>query len=810
MGVVSTLARVEVRRRWVAVVALAVLIGLAGGVVIAAVSGAERTRQALPEFLRYNRPEDAAVANLDDLPPEEHEALAREITALPMVVDAARAAFVLLSEVEPERPSSDQAPRLSPVVVIDGGYYQRMARPLIVAGRHPRPDRAEEVAIDESLAARRGLAPGDTFDVRVHSAEQLEPALSGEAEGSGDRLVSLTVTGIERQPFDLSAVPASSLQSEDDSVYLTPAFWERYGDGIATLGSFLVVRLEEGAESVAAFEEAVLDLTGGEAFVEPGAQDLVGMPAVQQAIDVQAGALVAFGGLTALVSFLIAGQAVSREVAQAGADHAVLRSLGITRGQLVGASLCRAGVVGLAAAGLAVGTAVVASPLAPIGLARQAELDPGFAFDAPVLGAGALLVAVLVIARTAAATLWVTRPTYGGEATSRRGSGPRWTPWSRPTVALGAGMALQSGVGGSRLAVQGAVGGVVLGITAITAVVVVGANLDSLLVGRELHGWNWDVAMGSYSEPESAEEGARSLVANPDVAAFSGIAYGPLTVDGIDVDVAAVTTDHGLVSSPVIDGRHPEAAGEIALGTATLRALGKGIGDEVQLTLGAPASVPARVVGTVVPPAVIDRGMTLASGAVMTAAGADEVVGEVVGEIVPQTFLVRLAPEVDREMALERLRDDFDGTVLLPTLPNDLENLRRVRGLPLVLAGLIGMLGLATLVHAQVTTVRRRRHDLAVLRAMGFVRRQVRATVRWQATTLAAIALAVGLPLGLLTGRWAWTEVVDRVGVLAATDIPMGALLITVVAVVVLADLVAAVSAGSAVRAGLVQTLRSE
>lgn len=810
MGVVWTMAKAELRSRRVAIVALAVLIGLAGGVVMAAVAGATRTRQALPEFLRHNRPEDAAVANLDSFPAGEQEALARQIAALPMVADAAWAAFVPLSEVGSDGLSSDQATRLSPVVVIDGSYYEDMARPLLVAGGHPRPDRAEEVAVDESLAARRGLGPGDSFDVRAFPAEHLEPALIGDPEGSGGPIVRLTVTGIERQPFDLTAVPASSLQPEDPNLYLTPAFWDRYGDDIATLGTSLVVRLEGGARSVGAFEEAVLDLTDGEAFVEPGAQDLVELPAVQQAIDVQAGALLAFGGLTAVVSFLIAGQAVSREAALAAADHSVLRSLGATRGQLVGAGLYRAGVVGLAAAALAVVVAVIASPLAPIGLARQAELDPGLAVDAPVLGAGALLVVVLVLARTAAATWWATRPTSTAGGTSGTRSQPRWAPRGRPTVAIGVGMAMQPSVGGSRPARRGSVAGVVLGITAVTAVVVVGTNLDALLAARRLQGWNWDVAVGSYSEPDSADEGAELLVANPDVAAFSGIAYGPLTIDGIDVDVAAVTTDHGLVSSPVLAGRHPEAPGEIALGAATLRALGKGVGDEVQLTLGDPASVPARVVGTVVPPAVIDRGMTLGSGAVMTAAGAEEVIGEVVGEVVPQTFLVRLVPSADREMALERLGEDFEGTVLASTLPNDLENLRRVRGLPLMLAGLTGLLGMATLGHALFIAVRRHRHDLAVLRAVGFLRRQVRATVRWQATTLAAVALVVGLPLGLVAGRWAWTVVVERVGAPAGTLLPVGALLTTIVAVVVLANLVAAVPAGTALRGRLGQTLRSE
>jgi predicted lysophospholipase L1 biosynthesis ABC-type transport system permease subunit len=51
--------------------------------------------------------------------------------------------------------------------------------------------------------------------------------------------------------------------------------------------------------------------------------------------------------------------------------------------------------------------------------------------------------------------------------------------------------------------------------------------------------------------------------------------------------------------------------------------------------------------------------------------------------------------------------------------------------------------------------VRRRRRDLAILKILGFRRRQVAGAVAWQATSCTMAALALGLPLGVAAGRWA-------------------------------------------------------
>ena len=102
----------------------------------------------------------------------------------------------------------------------------------------------------------------------------------------------------------------------------------------------------------------------------------------------------------------------------------------------------------------------------------------------------------------------------------------------------------------------------------------------------------------------------------------------------------------------------------------------------------------------------------------------------------------------------------------------DLINFGRVEQLPLAVGSLLGVLALGTLAHLLVTSIRRRRVDLAVLKVLGFVPGQVRRTVVWQASTIAAVALAFGLPLGVVLGRLIWFLFAHQLGVVAAPTVP--------------------------------------
>jgi ABC-type antimicrobial peptide transport system permease subunit len=139
-----------------------------------------------------------------------------------------------------------------------------------------------------------------------------------------------------------------------------------------------------------------------------------------------------------------------------------------------------------------------------------------------------------------------------------------------------------------------------------------------------------------------------------------------------------------------------------------------------------------------------------------------------------------------------------------------LQELEDVTGLPTVLGAVLVLLAAATLLHTLMSSVRRRRHELAVLEALGFVRRQVWGTVLWETTTLVVIALAIGLPLGALFGRFAWSVFAVDLGAVAEPRVAWIPLLLMIPAALVVANLIAAVPAWYATHARPADALRTE
>jgi putative ABC transport system permease protein len=173
-------------------------------------------------------------------------------------------------------------------------------------------------------------------------------------------------------------------------------------------------------------------------------------------------------------------------------------------------------------------------------------------------------------------------------------------------------------------------------------------------------------------------------------------------------------------------------------------------------------------------------------------------------------FAVRYAAGVSPAAAFASLRRQFGNAVLQQLPGEDAVNLNSVSDLPFALAGLIAVLGVATVGNTLVASVRRRRRDLATLKTLGFVRRQVYATVCWQATSAAAVALIVGLPLGLAAGRWAWSAVAAGIDSVSPPVVPSLVVAAVVPATVLLCNVLAAWPAFTAGRLAPALVMRSE
>jgi ABC-type lipoprotein release transport system permease subunit len=158
------------------------------------------------------------------------------------------------------------------------------------------------------------------------------------------------------------------------------------------------------------------------------------------------------------------------------------------------------------------------------------------------------------------------------------------------------------------------------------------------------------------------------------------------------------------------------------------------------------------------------------------------------------------------ETAVSTLTQDSEAA----SLPQDVLFLRRVRTLPIALAAFLVFLAIAALGHALVTAVRRRRHDLAILRALGFRPRQSAACIAWLATTVGVIGLVIGIPLGILAGRVAWRWVAERTPLVYVPPIATLAILLLIPCTLLVVNVLAALPARRASRLQAADVLRTE
>ena len=226
----------------------------------------------------------------------------------------------------------------------------------------------------------------------------------------------------------------------------------------------------------------------------------------------------AAAGLLALAGVAILGQALAREMLARGDELPTLRALGMSRAALTSVSMAKAVLVGAGGAAIAVGVAVLASPLMPLGLARIAEPDPGFAADWLVLGIGALATLVAV---SAVSVVPARRAARRAEATGTGGGDARPAALAGAVARAGLPTSMTSGI---RLAtrasgpaepvpVRTAFLGTSLSIAALTAALVFASSLRHLVQEPRLFGYSWDAAV--IADPGSLDALADSLPTRP-------------------------------------------------------------------------------------------------------------------------------------------------------------------------------------------------------------------------------------------------------------------------------------------------------
>ena len=800
MGAVWMLARAHMRPRWRSIVLLTVLVGFVGTAILASVAGARRSDSALPRFNAYSRSADAEItageATSAQLSAFERSPGVRQVAALRGFAISTPLGFLPLAG------------------ALDRRFGTVVDRPRVVDGRFANPAVADEVTIGEALATRLHLRVGGHLDVKSYTSEQVATA-EQTGENPGDPAgpsFRLRVVGIVRRPLDLGLRGAAG-----GVIVLTPQFTR---DNLGSIGAFagtiLRVRTQHGSADVPRVIAAARRIFGSSPVFD--VQSLaIESEGARDAIDVLTVALWVFAGVAALAGLVAIGIMLSRDVSLTATDRATESALGLTRRQRAAASAMSAVPVAVGGGLLAVLGAVAASPLFPIGQARRADPDPGLHADWLVLGLGVAAVVGLALAIGALAALRVDAvapaPTDGVQ--HRRASrtvGAVARAALPPSAAAGVRMATQPGRGRTAVPVRSAFLGAAFGVLGVVAALTFGASLTHLEATPHLYGWAWDFRVEDHAVPDQHPCGTPddALAQVRGVGSLASVCVINTEVDGHPAIAWGFTQLRGGIGPTIVAGRVPNAIDEVALGSTTLDALGKHVGDEVRVQ-GPGGSARFQVVGRVVLPQFNDP-QPLADGASFTGAGLARLQDPATGRIASTGYFVgRYRPGADRRAVTKQIRAvPFLGTVVRPVVPVEVERLTQIDQLPWILAGLLGLLATAAVGHALVTSVRRRRRDLAVLKTLGFERVQVRATVAWQATTLALVGLVVGIPLGVVVGKLIWGAVADNLGVSRGASVPVVAALVSLPAALFLANVIAATPAGAAARTRPAVVLRSE
>ena len=375
-----------------------------------------------------------------------------------------------------------------------------------------------------------------------------------------------------------------------------------------------------------------------------------------------------------------------------------------------------------------------------------------------------------------------------------------------PSVLIGMRHALERGRGRTAVPVGSALVGSILAVAALCATAGFGASLTHLTNNPSLYGQPFDLSF-SVNQTGSTAQTAHMLSKfrqNKAVTAITAGLSGDVTINRTVVDAIAGLSLRGKLLAQTTTGRLPRADNEVALGMSTLRQLGAHIGSVVRVKVpeagGGPRSSSFHVVGTAVFAPNFSTG-GLGTGALFSLdalSGTHCDPGPRRDACVVHTLtttggalLIRTVGGAKGQAAERHLSREYPSAVSFPSPPTNLVNFGEAVNFPLLFGLVLILFGAATLLHVLVVSVVRRRREVGLLRALGFVRRQVAFSVSWQTTTTALIGIGVGVPVGIAVGRAVWSVFANSLGVVVAPVIVAWAILAVAGGTLLIANLLA-------------------
>ncbi|GAB1817164.1 ABC transporter permease [Herbidospora sp. RD11066] len=763
----------ELRSRGRSLVVLALLVALATATVLTALAGARRAGSAVDRLWAASTPAIYNVLpNMTDLDWSK-------VRALPQV--EALGSY-LITSYDVEGGAFGWFP------AADDQFGLTVERPVVIEGRMWDPASPDEIVVTPGT----GRHPGDVVNLRLYSPAGIAAHFTeGSWKPADGPVVAVRVVGVVRSAWFRDDVDGAGF------VHPGPGFLAAHRANLTAPGHSYANALVRLKGDLPGFKEGLAAITGRQ---DIDIWDMSGRLADHDREVARFGAavLLAFGLAALAAALVLVGQSVSRYVATSSAALRPLRAAGLApRDAAVTASVAPAlsAVAGALLGGLG---AYLASGLMPLGAAGLREPDPGRGFDTLVLVPGMVLVPPAVFG-------------WGVLTASRTGRGPlrpsRMARLGLPVpVAVGARFALEPGR--DRVPVRPALLGAVTGVLGVLAAFTFAAGVEEAGRNPEAFGLThrFVLPVGSNGEdpvpPDVLAAGVKAIAGDPGVTAVTDTRLGVAV--SADRAVALFSRQTGGIRVATVEGVVPERTGEVMLAPHSARDLGAGIGDRITLTGRRPVELTVTGIGFV-PEASHN---TYASGGWVTDATFDALFDRFKTHMI----LVAAAPGTDAGSLNARISAAVGEPVELQPAepPFQLAELRQHRALPIALAAFLAVLGTGAVGHALATAVRRRAHELAVLRALGLTPAQARLVVVTQATLLAVAGLAFGVPLGLIAGRVVWRITADATPLLYVFPQAVGALLLVGPLALLIANLLAVWPGRTATRLPAGRLLRAE
>jgi hypothetical protein len=388
--------------------------------------------------------------------------------------------------------------------------------------------------------------------------------------------------------------------------------------------------------------------------------------------------------------------------------------------------------------------------------------------------------------------------------------------------------------------------GASMAVALLVATVTFGSSLHTLVKTPALYGWNWTYQLNSVGAAGAGvpPQILSRLQHDPDVAAAAGANYDDVEIDGQDIPVIFMQT-HATVVPPILSGHAISSVHEIVLGAETMAQLHKRVGESVSLTYGSRANAPVYIpptrlviAGTTTLPAVgfasiVSDHTSMGTGGLVsfgiippafsraenspypTLNGADLVFVRLragVAANIGLADLQRAAKAANKDFTEVPGGQGFGNKVIVQGVlrPAEIVDYRTIGNTPALLVAGLALGAMTALALTLAASVRRRRRDLALLKTLGFTQRQLAAALAWQASISALVGVIVGVPAGIVLGRWLWNLFARQIYAVPEPTVPALTVVLIGIGTVVLANLVAAIPARMASRTSTALMLRAE